>query len=209
MRAKLAVFGAVIVAFALFQIFLFPRPVAVRQAEALVPRLLPPAIGEFHRTREWKSYPAPHTMEVGASYGRAGIEAKLDYWLGDRIPHNAVACWYVRGTPMVWQRLEKVRTAGSDPVFDLALFQNARGYTLFADTECYSDGCREQAVAGRMRLQWPMLTTQGTSPVPVSVLVSEPDTPQSQADARLQLVRDFRRFAAKLDLRPLRTIRRR
>lgn len=203
MRGKLAAFGALIVAFGLFEFFFFPRPTAMQREEPLIPHLLPPVIGHFRSARRWKSYPASHTLEVGATYRHAGIEADLDFWLGAWTPHNAVACWYVRGTPMLWQHLEEVRTARSNAVFDLALFHDPQGFTLFADTECYPAGCRERAIVEKEGLQWPLLEMQTAAPVPVSVLVRSSRDPQSARAAREQLVQDFRRFAAQLNLSPL------
>jgi hypothetical protein len=116
MRSKLAALSALVTAFAIFEFLFYPRSTLLyarstlpRDAKALAARLLPTTIGSFRSTERWTSNCRGQTLEVYTSYrdGRT-VEADVDIWLGARVPHNGIGCWYVRGDPMFWQRLSNV-----------------------------------------------------------------------------------------------------
>ncbi len=213
MRSKLVALGALIIVFAAFEYVFYPRSIAPADAESLIPRLLPAAIGGFRSGRRWqKSDLGSHTLAVGASYRDAtGVEANIDIWLGARAPHNGIACWFAKDYPVFWQRLREVRTTDTSAVFDEALFREDRGMVLLATTECYPTGCRESLVDhGELPpegfgLRLAVFFAPAAVAAPISVLVKELNDPPGE-DQKVQgarLMQGFERFAARLDLSPL------
>lgn len=106
MRSKLVALAALLFFFALLEYRLAPRPstASPSRAKDMVRRLLPTAICNFELTGRWQSNLDQHTVEAITSYPDAsGTVVDVDMRLGASAPHNALACWYVRGEPMLWQ----------------------------------------------------------------------------------------------------------
>jgi len=207
MRGKLVALAVLVMVLAIFEYLFFPRATLSPQVQSLAARLLPSAIGSFRSTRQWRKPLDFHTLEVGASYRDAsGVEADLDIWLGQLVPHNGIDCWYARGYPVYWQRLRAATTANGRVLFDTALFLDDHGLALLATTQCYSTGCRG-GLSRLFLLPGGMLTffELAAAPAPISIVVRELNDPAGgspQAPGE-RLVQGFERFVAQLDLSPL------
>ena len=157
MIRKLAALLLVLSGFAVCEYFVFQRSMDPAYARIIVPDLLPPALGEFRVVDQWrKEATSLHPLEVGASYrDSAGVEATLDFMLGARMPHNGIACWLVRGYPLLGEHLRRIKIGNRDAVFDTAFFREGDGITLVAHTECYAEGCVEGPIPEPRRLRLP------------------------------------------------------
>jgi hypothetical protein len=208
MRIKLAALLLLLFAFAAREFFFIPRALVPADAQIIVPTLLPPALGEFHAVTRWQREASPiKPLEVGASYRDIeGAEARLDFRLGARLPHNGVACWLVRGYPLLGEHQRRVRMGNRDPIFHTAFFRDSEGVTLVANTECYADGCAEDPIPESPRFQQQSLVNPEPV-VPISIEVREHAIPASLGASpevlEVRLLDDFTRFAAGIDLTPL------
>jgi hypothetical protein len=181
--SKLVALVLLLMVFAIFEYLFSPRSIARPQAEELAARLLPPAVGSFRSTMRWRNTVSLHTLEIGASYrDGGGVEAMLDILLGAEVPHNGIGCWYVRGYPILWQRLRITRVANASAIFDMALFRDNQGIALLANTECYPTGCRENLFSEGFSLQTPTFSKTTAMPTPISILVRELDDPAGESE---------------------------
>ncbi len=206
MTSKLVGLGGLVMAFAFFQYLFLPRSLLAPQAESRVS--LPRSVGRFHSTRRWSDRLNLYTLAAGASYRTSsGAQANLEIWLGSRTPHNGIGCWFVRGYPVLWQRLRLVRMATASAVFDTALLRDDKGLVLLANTECYPTGCRERLVPEGIGFRMPVFSEPAPAPTPISILVRQlNDKAGENAQAQgARLVQSFEAFAEHLDLRSLLT----
>jgi hypothetical protein len=210
MKAKLPALVAMMLAFGAMEYRLVARPGAGADVQMTIARLMPAAIGNFQAVGISKDNPEPNVLEVTANYRDTNdVEATMYVRFGAHTEHNGIACWYVRGHPMMWEHLPTVTTRTASAVFDTALCEDEHGLALLAATECYPSGCREEniqfdaaASAPRLRISLPEYPAARASVVPISVVIRESKVPAGESlDARgAELVRSFESFAANLDL---------
>jgi hypothetical protein len=213
MRGKLYGLGAALLALMAIRIaidaHLHVSTHVYSYSDALRSAVLAPAIGSFRAVDRWNSLTVSGG-EIGANYrGPAGGIVSLDLTLGAWAPHNGVTCFLLTGAHPLWQRLRIVRTLVRPAVFDVAMFRDGDRLRLFANTECYAAGCRED----RVRTSgWTMLIMRperwlaaARPPIPVSILLQS----SSSSDADLEMMQAslldrFERFASALDLSAVR-----
>lgn len=204
MKGRLALLAMMLCGFALLELRCFPRVTPRAPLPGLVSSLLPPAVGDFHRGRSWRSQ-VGRGVEVGARYEEAGRAVTLDYLLNAWTGHNNVGCWLVAGYPMISERLRTMPTAAGNATFDVAFFRQKRHLVLVASTECGTAGCEEHTLSPHpgfgVGLSLPSLAAADLAPIPVAILIrARRDSTHGQAAQLQRLTSTFARFAAALDL---------
>jgi len=179
------------------------------------PNLMPAAIGNYRLSDSSRIDLVTSGLdETGVYSSPSGDQAQLQIMLDRNRPHNSLGCAMVRGMTLRHHRLQAVRTANSDAVFDIAILESPASIALVASTECWRDGCDETSFPSHSwilpKLDLKAMFVQyrpaaGMGPVPVTIVMDADPSAEPGNAGEAGLMARFEKFATTLNLAAVRS----
>lgn len=214
MNRKFAAFALMVTVVGAVPYFAWDRP-ASDVSPALYETLLPTVVGNYRLGQRWRNSLVAGIVEWGGLYtdGAAGKGVLLDLFSGTFRSHTGLACYMVSGSTLHWQHLTRVKTADTSAVFNLALVSDDHTWRLVGNTQCRGGGCDDEELRAWSRIL-PRSILAGflrpvEMPVPVTITIAvarESNSPGPPVPMEAEMLQRFNRFAAGLDLLPMRRL---
>ncbi len=216
MYLKLIVASVAVIAMGvLASVFLNLSHLQVANAKVPGITLVPASLGSSHMLKNWHNNLSGSIVETGALYAAGTFGPSpilLDFRRGDPRAHNGIGCFLTKGDDLIFERLNRFRTASGFVVFDMGAVRSGNEIQLVAATACTPKECLGHRLpfAERLTEQWSVKNLFRTSyvngVVPVAVILKKKVGPEGQDATIADLHAELERVMPLINLEPARRL---